>query len=222
MLNIKDIFSILCLKFSFEFENNCLPSFLSFPLPQSLSLDFAWLRSLSRSLSCTISTDWPSTNHSLAPSFGHSLMWHRGRHGQREFHLFLAATKQLYEWFSPSVRLFNTPFSLGSVRPSVQHTFFTMFPSSYHHEIFKSYYHWQKWCPCKKSRSQSSKQILPYFGCFWTITQVLIYRWLRNDALSLKWCRRGALLFLKVIRQISRSHRTKTRQFWPKLDVSIL
>ena len=45
---------------------------------------------------------------------------------------FLAATKQLYDWFSPSVRL--------SVRLSVRHTFFTMFPSSYHHEIFRSYY----------------------------------------------------------------------------------
>ena len=35
----------------------------------------------------------------------------------------LAATKQLYEWFSPFVRL------------SVCDTFFTMFPSPYHHEI---------------------------------------------------------------------------------------
>ena len=60
-------------------------------------------------------------------------------------HLFLAATKQLYDWFSPSVRL--------SVCLSVRHTFFTMFPSSYHHEIFRSYYQWQKWRPCKRSRS---------------------------------------------------------------------
>ena len=49
---------------------------------------------------------------------------------------FLAATKQLYEWSSPSVRL------------SVRHTIFIMFPSSYH-ENFRSYYLWQKWCPCK-------------------------------------------------------------------------
>ena len=41
-----------------------------------------------------------------------------------------------------------------SVCPSVCHTFFTMFPSSYHHEIFRSYYHGQKWCPCKRSRSK--------------------------------------------------------------------
>ena len=45
-----------------------------------------------------------------------------------------------------------------SVCPSVCHTFFTMFPSSYHHEIFRSYYHGQKWCPCKRSRSEVKGQ----------------------------------------------------------------
>ena len=45
-----------------------------------------------------------------------------------------------------------------SVCPSVRHTFFTMFPSSYHHEIFRSYYHGQKWCPCKRSRSEVKGQ----------------------------------------------------------------
>ena len=45
---------------------------------------------------------------------------------------FLAATKQLYKWYFPSVR------------PSVCHTFLTMFPSPYHHEIFRSYYQWPK------------------------------------------------------------------------------
>ena len=33
-----------------------------------------------------------------------------------------------------------------------------MFPSSYHHEIFRSYYHWQTWCPCKRSRSEVKGQ----------------------------------------------------------------
>ena len=33
-----------------------------------------------------------------------------------------------------------------------------MFPSSYHHEIFRSYYHGQKWCPCKRSRSEVKGQ----------------------------------------------------------------
>ena len=65
---------------------------------------------------------------------------------------FLAATKQLYEWYflsvCPSVRLSVCPSVRPSVRlsvcPSVRlsvcHTFLTMFPSSYHHEIFRSYH----------------------------------------------------------------------------------
>ena len=55
-----------------------------------------------------------------------------------------------------------------SVRPSVclsvRHTFFTMFPSSYHHEIFRSYYQWQKWRPCKRSRSKRSTPNLTISG----------------------------------------------------------
>ena len=51
---------------------------------------------------------------------------------------FLAAPRQLYERSCPSV----CPSYL-----------FTMFMSLYHHEIFTSYYHWQKWCPCNRSRS---------------------------------------------------------------------
>ena len=35
-------------------------------------------------------------------------------------------------------------------------------------------------------------------------------QWLRNDAQSLKWHRRGALLFFEVIHQISRSHGPKS------------
>ena len=43
------------------------------------------------------------------------------------------------------------------IRPSVHHTFFTLFPSWCHHEIFRNYYQWQKWCPCKKSWSRSHR-----------------------------------------------------------------
>ena len=53
-------------------------------------------------------------------------------------------------WMVQSVRL--------SVRPSARDTFFTMFLSSYHHEIFRSYYHWQKWCPCERSRFEVKGQ----------------------------------------------------------------
>ena len=59
--------------------------------------------------------------------------------------LFLAATKQLYEWFSTSL-----PPSVGpSVTPCSHHCFI---PSLYHHEIFRRYHQWQKWCPCKRSK----------------------------------------------------------------------
>ena len=52
--------------------------------------------------------------------------------------------------------------------------------------------------------------ILTQIGRFRTVTPVWIHQWLRNDAQSLKYHGRGALLFLKVIRHISRSHGTKT------------
>ena len=71
-----------------------------------------------------------------------------------DIYMFLAATKQLNEWYFPSVCLSARP----SDCPSVRHTFLTMFPSSDHHEIFRSYYQWQKWCPCKRSRSEVKGQ----------------------------------------------------------------
>ena len=57
--------------------------------------------------------------------------------------LFLATSKQLYVWFSPSTCL--------SVHMSVclSHVF-TMFLSLYHHEISRSNYQWQGWCLCKR------------------------------------------------------------------------
>ena len=56
----------------------------------------------------------------------HAHSWKQHRRGAL---LFLAATKQL-EDMNGSVRL--------SVCPSLRHTFLTMLPSSYHHEIFRS------------------------------------------------------------------------------------
>ena len=120
---------------------------------------------------------------------------------------FLAATKQLYEWFSPSVRL------------SVCHTFLTMFPSSYHHEIFRSYYQWQKWPTCKRSKVKVT-EVTTQLNRFRTVTPVWIHIWWWDDAYSLIMLRRGALLFFKVIRQISRSHGSKNCRIWPRLGVS--
>ena len=132
--------------------------------------------------------------------------------------IFLAATKQLYEWFGSvclSVRL--------SVCLSVRHTFLTMFPSSYHHEIFRSCYQWQKWHPCKRSRSGSKVKVTEVnsqLSRFRTITPAWIQISWWNDAQSLMLLRRGALLFFNVIPQISRSHSSKNRWIWPKLGVS--
>ena len=127
--------------------------------------------------------------------------------------LFLAATKQLYEWYFLSVCL--------SVCLSVYHTLLIMFPSSYHHEIVRSYYQWQKWCPCKRSRSEIKGQVTKVptkLSGFRTVTPVWIWYW--NHAYGLLILRRGALLFFKVIRQNSRSHGSKKRRIWPRLGVS--
>ena len=75
-----------------------------------------------------------------------------------------------------------------------------------------------------KGQGQRSKvnvtEVKIQLSRFRTVTPVWIHGWLRNNAQSLKYQRTGALLFFKVIRQISRSHGTKIRQFWPKFGVS--
>ena len=97
----------------------------------------------------------------------------------------------------------------------------TMFPSSYHHEIFGSYYQWQKWRPCKRSRSKVKvTEVTTQLNRFRTVTPVWIHIWWWNGAYSLIMLRRGALLFFKVIRQISRSHGSKNCRIWPRLGVS--
>ena len=108
-----------------------------------------------------------------------------------------------------------------SVCPSVCHTFLTMFPSSYHHEMIitndQSKVH-------AKGQGQRSKvkvtEVTTQLNRFRTVTPVWIHIWWWNDAYSLMLLRRGALLFFKVIRQISRSHGSKNRRIWPKLVVS--
>ena len=86
----------------------------------------------------------------------------------------------------------------------------------------------QKRCPIvfqghtsnfKVTRLKKSS-ILTQIGRFRTVTPVWIHIWWWNDAYSLMLLRRGALLFFKVIRQISRSHGSKNRRMWPRLGVS--
>ena len=83
-----------------------------------------------------------------------------------------------------------------SVCLSVRHTFFTMFPSSYHHEIVRGYCHGQKWCACKRSRSKVKvTEFNTQLTRFQTLTPVWIHIWQWNHAHSWKQHRRGVLFF---------------------------
>ena len=128
--------------------------------------------------------------------------------------IFLAVTKQLYEWFSlsvcPSVRLSVTPFWLCS-----------------HHRIimkFSGVITSDRSDVHAKGQGQRSKVkvtgVTTQLYRFRTVTPVWIHIWWWNDAYSLIMVRRGALLFFKVIRQISRSHGSKNCRIWPRLGVS--
>ena len=90
-------------------------------------------------------------------------MWDFALHEQ-EFIYFVSSQRQKLKQIL-IVRLFARP----SVCLSVCHTNFNMFPSWCHDEIFRSYHQWQKWCPCKRSRSEvkglghrGRKPILPF------------------------------------------------------------
>ena len=131
---------------------------------------------------------------------------------------FLAATKQLYEWFSPSVR----PFFCLSVCLSV-----TPFWLCYHHRIimkFSGVITNDQGKVHAKRQGQRSKvkvtEVTTQLNRFRTVTPVWIHIWWWNDTYSLMLLRRGALLFFKVIHQISRSHGAKNRRIWPRLGVS--
>ena len=131
---------------------------------------------------------------------------------------FLAATKQLYEWFSPSVR----PSVCPSVRLSV-----TPFWLCFHHRIimkFSGVITSDRSDVHAKGQGQRSKvkltEVTTQLYRFRTVTPVWIHIWWWNDAYSLIMVRRGALLFFKVICQISRSHGSKNCRIWPRLGVS--
>ena len=104
-----------------------------------------------------------------------------------------------------------------SVRLSVRHTFFTMFPPSYHHGIFRSDYHGQKWCPCKWSRSKVKvTEVKTQLSRFRTVTPVWFHIWQWNHAHSLKH-RRGALSFLRSSVKFQGHTRQKIANFDPNL-----
>ena len=122
--------------------------------------------------------------------------------------MFLAATKQLYKRYFPSLR----------------HTFLT---TCSHHRIIMKFSGIITNDQSKiqaKGQSQRSKvkvtEVTTQLNRFRTVTPVWIHIWWWNDAYSLMLLRRGALSFLKVIRQISRSHVSKNRRIWPRLGIS--
>ena len=125
-------------------------------------------------------------------------------------------------WLVQSVRL----SVCLSVRPSVCLSVTTFSPCSHHRIImkfsgvitmFKSDVH-------AKGQGQRSKvkvtEVNTQLSRFRTLTPVWIHIWQWNHAHSWKQHRRGALLFFKVIRQISRSHGLQNRRIWPRLGVS--
>ena len=129
---------------------------------------------------------------------------------------FLAATKQLYKWYFPSV----------SVRLSVRLSVTPFWLCSHHRIIMKlsgvitndqSKVHAKG--QCQRSKVKVT-EVTTQLNRFQTITPVWIHIWWWNDAYSLMLLRRGALLFFKVIRQISRSHGSKNCRIWPTLGGS--
>ena len=73
-----------------------------------------------------------------------------------------------------------------------------------------------------KGQGQGHTEVATQLSRFRTVTPVWIRIWWWNDTYSLMLLRRGALLFFKVIRQVSRSHGAKNRRIWPRLGVSRL
>ena len=71
----------------------------------------------------------------------------------------------------------------------------------------------------KGQDDRGQNKFCPIWG-FQTVTPVWIHTWLLNDAQSLQEHIRGALLFFKVICQISRSQRKKNHWLSTKLGIS--
>ena len=123
----------------------------------------------------------------------------------------LAATKQLYEWYflSDSICLSVCPSHLFDYVPIIVSSwnFQELSPRTRVTSMQKVKVRGQR------SRSQRSQPNLS--RCFRTVTPVWIHIWWWNDTYSLMLLRRGALLFFKVIRQVSRSHGAKIIEFDP-------
>ena len=135
---------------------------------------------------------------------------------------FVFSCDQAALWMVQSVCLSVCLSVCPSVRPSV-----TPFWLCSHHPIimkFSGVITSDKSDVHAKGQGQRSKvkvtEVTTQLNRFRTVTPVWIHIWWWDDAYSLIMLRRGALLFFKVIRQISRSHGSKNRWIWPRLGVS--
>ena len=133
--------------------------------------------------------------------------------------IFLAATKQLYEWYFMSVCLFVRLSACLAVR----HTFWLC---SYHRitKKFSGVITKDQGNVRVKGQGQRSKvkvtEVTTLLNRFRTVTPIWVHIWWWNDPYSFMLLIRGALLFFKVICQISRSHGSKNCRIWPRLGVS--
>ena len=108
-----------------------------------------------------------------------------------------------------------------SVRPSHLFHYVPIIVSSWN---FQELLPWSEVMYMQKVKVRGQKvkvtEVNTQLSRFRTLTPVWIHIWQWNHAHSWKQHRRGALLFFKVIHQISRSHGSKNRRIWPRLGVS--
>ena len=104
---------------------------------------------------------------------------------------FLAATKQLYEWYFLSVRL--------SVCPSHLFDYVPIIVSSWNSQELSPRTRETSMQKVKVRGQRSRSQVTTQLNRFRTVTPVWIHIWWWNDTYSLMLLRRGALFFFKVI-----------------------
>ena len=137
------------------------------------------------------------------------------------FYMIFSCEQAVLRTLFPSVR----PSVRVSVRPSACHTFFTITPSSYHHEIFRSHYQGQKWCPCKRSRPKVKGQgqrgqtpIQPFPDCnsSWNLNMAMTW------CIELNEAKQMCPIVFKVTWQISRSRGLKKSSILTKIARQIV
>ena len=119
-----------------------------------------------------------------------------------------------------SVCLSVRQFVLLSVCPSHLFDYVSIIRSSWNFQELSPMTNVRSLQKVKVRGQRSRSQVTTQLNRFRTVTPVWIHIWWWNDAYSLMLLRRGALLFFKVICQISRSHGSKNRRIWPRLGFS--